>query len=161
MKKVAILFIVCLTVLTFSSTYFYSVGIAVSGELFPYFGIYYNSDSFQIGGTLGFICGPNDKNPEEWNYLFSPELNASYFITEKVAIVTSFRTIVVVPYQYEQLYLTGIGLKYSIPVNEKVFNIELSGNFILPFSVGERIWENQNEMNPLIPVPFIKGEYVF
>ncbi|MBO8140407.1 MAG: hypothetical protein H0Z22_08080 [Thermosipho sp. (in: Bacteria)] len=161
MKKMFVILILTFSILTFSSNFSYSVGIALSGALFPYVGIYYNLDNFQIGSSLGFICGPNDKNPDEWNFMFSPELSLGYFITKQLFVGVDFRMIVVVPYQYEQLYLSGIELKYGIPVKENKINLSLSGNLILPFSAGERAWEKDRDMNPLIPIPFIKGEFEF
>ncbi|WP_165147519.1 hypothetical protein [Marinitoga sp. 38H-ov] len=39
--------------------------------------------------------------------------------------------LVVTPYQYEQLYLTGIGIKYGISINDSSINLMLYGNYII------------------------------
>ncbi|WGS65889.1 hypothetical protein [Marinitoga aeolica] len=161
MKKIIIIFILILSIFSFSATFSYSLGIAVSGALFPYFGVYYNMDNIQIGGSLGFIFGPDEKNPEQWNYMFSPSLNIDYFVTNNLSIGVNTRVLIVVPYQYEQLYMSGVGIKYGIPVINNKINLSVSGNFILPFSAGKRAWEKGRDMNPLIPIPFIQGEYEF
>ncbi|OQY08354.1 MAG: hypothetical protein B6I29_05565 [Marinitoga sp. 4572_148] len=161
MKKMLIVLVLIISVFTFSSNISYSFGIAVSGALFPYVGVYYNMDDFQIGSSFGFICGPDDKKPDEWNFMFSPEVNLGYFVTEKLYVGANFRVLIVVPYQYEQLYLSGINIKYGIPVKDNKINLSLSGNFIIPISAGSRAWEKDRDMNPLIPIPFIQGEYEF
>ncbi|SHE57687.1 hypothetical protein SAMN02745164_00726 [Marinitoga hydrogenitolerans DSM 16785] len=159
MKKNIIIFILILSIFSFSNSFSYTIGIAVSGALFPYFGVCYNMDSIQIGGSLGFILEPDKKNPEQWNYLFSPALNVDYFITKNLSIGLNSRVLIVVPYQYEQLYLSGIGVKYGFPLNNNKINLSLSGNFVLPISAGERTWEKDRE--PYIPIPFLQGEYEF
>jgi hypothetical protein len=93
--------------------------------------------------------------------MVSPELNLGYYITEKMYIGADFRMLVVTPYQYEQLYFTGIGIKYGIPINDSSINLMLSGNYIIPISAGKRSWEEGRDMNPYIPIPFIQGEYEF
>jgi hypothetical protein len=160
-KSVVIIIILIFSIFSFSNNFSYSFGIAVSGALFPYLGINYNMDNIKIGGSLGFIFGPDDKNPEQWDYMFSPAFNIDYFVMNNFSIGVNTRMLVVIPYQYEQLYLTGIGIKYGIPINDNFINLILSGNYIIPISAGERSWEKGRDMKPYIPIPFIQGEYEF
>lgn len=165
MKKIIITIIIILvliyTNILFASNISYSIGIAVSGALFPYLGISYNMDNIKMGGSIGFIFGPDDKNPKQWNYMFSPAFNIDYFVMNNFSIEVNTRMLVVIPYQYEQLYLAGIGIKYGIPINDNFINLILSGNYIIPISAGERSWEKVRDMKPYIPIPFIQGEYEF
>ncbi|GAB6189667.1 hypothetical protein JCM30566_14080 [Marinitoga arctica] len=161
MKRIIIIFVLILSIFSFSADFTYSIGIALSGTLFPYFGIYYNMDNVQIGGSLGFIFGPDEKKSDQWNFLFSPSININYFITKKLSIGLNSRVLIVIPYQYEQLYLSGFEIKYGFPLKDNSINLSLSGNFILPISAGKRSWEEDRDMKPYIPIPFLKGEYEF
>ncbi|MCD6449172.1 MAG: hypothetical protein J7L34_01510 [Thermotogaceae bacterium] len=160
MKVAAALMLIFSTIM-FPGYFTYSVGVAVTGVVLPYLGVYYNMDNFQLAGSLRFICGPNEENPDEWNFLFSAELGGGYYITEQLYFGANFSMLVVTPYQYEQLYMAGVEAKYGIPLNKGRINLSLEGNIILPISAGKRAWEEGRNMNPWIPVPLLKGEYEF
>ncbi len=131
------------------------LGFALSGAAFPYIGIHYDVGNFKFGGSLGFIMGPDGKNPNQWYYMFSPNVELMYLLTKSFSVVWNARAIIVLPHQSEQLYLLGIGGGYSTPIWNGNLNLKFSADFILPISAGEKAWSR----GKMFPIPFIEGEY--
>ena len=154
-RNLFILIIVFFISMTLADHISFFVGFAISGEIFPYAGVYYNTGDFKVGGSLGLIAKPNDKDSKSLDYIISPSFDVEYLITDNFSIGLNGRMIVVIPYQNEQLYLAGIGGGYSIPLWSGDFNLKLNANFALPISAGERAWSR----GKLIPIPFVEAEY--
>ncbi len=157
-RSLSILIVVLLFSITLAGYFSCFVGLALSGAAFPYLGVYYNVENFKIGGSLGFIMGPDEKKSGQWYYMFSPAVEVAYFLTENFSVSWDARALVVIPYQSEQLYLTGPGAGYSFRLWEGALSLKIHGELILPISAGEKAWSRDMTK---FPVPFIEGEYEF
>lgn len=155
MRKAALIFFL---VLLFSSALanYISIflGVALSGAIFPYIGVYYSAGDIGFGGSLGFAMDRDEKDGG-WNYILSPSVEIGYTMTQNFSLDWNARMIVVFPHQDEQLYLTGIGGGYSFPIWKGVLNLKLSADIILPISAGEKAWSR----GKIVPVPFIEANY--
>lgn len=158
MRKTLFILISTAFVSTLLAGYFsFSIGFAVSGTAFPYVGIYYKMENFGVGGSLGFVVGPDEKNPSHWVYIFSPSVEMEYIVKENFFIIWNTKAIVVFPYQSEQLYLTGVGVGYSFPIWKGSLGIKLDADLILPISAGKKAWDR----GKLAPIPFVEAMYEF
>ncbi|APT75992.1 hypothetical protein LN42_06075 [Marinitoga sp. 1137] len=158
MKRMLLITFLVFNLVIFAGSFSYSLGIELSGAILPFVGVSYNNESYNVGATLGFVFGPDEKNPEQLDYIFAPTIEAGYSLPYNFTIEANLKALVVVPYHFEQLYLMGGGIKYKIPINNQSFNLGVYGEFILPLSAGKRAWEKGMG---IIPVPFIKSEYEF
>ena len=157
MRKITLVLVTLLLVSISLADYFsFFIGFAVSGTAFPYVGIYYNSGDIKLGGSLGFTIERDEKN-KGWDYVLSPSVDMEYSVFDKISVVCNVRMITVFPYQSEQLYLMGIGGKYSFPIWEGILGLRLSTDFIIPISAGEKAWNRGMK----VPIPFIEAEYEF
>ncbi len=158
MKRVFLIFLLMIFLsVTFAGYISIFLGVALSGVIFPYIGIRYNANDVELGGSLGFVMGPDEKGSGQWYYMFSPSVEMAYFLTGNFSVRWNARALIVIPYQNEQLYLTGIGGGYSFPILEGNFSIKLNTDFILPISAGKKAWDRGR----LAPIPFIEADYEF
>ncbi|BBE31816.1 hypothetical protein OSSY52_19570 [Tepiditoga spiralis] len=144
MKKF-IFFIIILLFLSLNFSYTIKAGIEISGHIFPYIGISYKLNNFEVEGDFATIAAPYENGII---VLYEPILKLKYYTDFAINLEGNFR-IINVSIENRRLFLTGGGLGCNL--FDGKFNLSILTELILPFSASKEFK----------PVPFLSLDYTF